>query len=156
MRGQRGVVLLLALNLSLLLGLLAAQALRDAVLQARQMGEQLLRVQAFEAAEASLLEAAALLPGGLPAACEACLPPQLPAAQPDAPWLATASGFALLQYLGASRRAAGVATGERVSLVRVTAMGHQARGRQFLEAVYAVGEHAEVKRISWRQRLREG
>lgn len=156
MSRQGGVVLLLALNLSLLLGLLAALGMRDALQQARQVGEQVRRAQAFELAEASLVEGAALLDTGLARECGPCLPPDLPIARPGAPWQATESGFVLLQALGTTSRAAGLPIGEQVSLVRVTALGREARGRQYLEAVYAVDEQARVRRVSWRQRLEEG
>jgi type IV pilus assembly protein PilX len=156
MNRQRGVVLLLALNLSLLLGLLTALGMRSALQQARQVGEQILRVQAFEQAEASLIEGTALLDEELPAQCGACLPPDLPLASPGAAWQATESGFVLLQAIGETRRAAGLATGEPVMLVRITALGRETRGRQFLEAVYAVDDQAGVRRVSWRQRLEEG
>lgn len=153
---QRGVVLLLALSLSLLLGLLTALGMREALLQARQVGEQWRRAQAFEQAEASLVEGAALLQGGLPALCLDCLPPELPRASPAAPWRTTDSGYVLLQHLGQTLRAVGLPQDERVDLVRITALSRQVRGRQFLEAVYAVDGQGNIGRISWRQRLEEG
>lgn len=78
MSRQRGVVLLMALGLSLLLGLLAAQVLHEAQARQRLAGEQLAVARAFEQAEAGLLEGAALLPGALPPPCVSCLPPAIP------------------------------------------------------------------------------
>ncbi|MDF9618547.1 hypothetical protein P5705_12905 [Pseudomonas entomophila] len=155
MSGQRGVVLLTALTLSLLLGLLSAMALQEALLQQRLAGEQRGTARAFEQAEASLVEGALLLLDVPPALCQACLPPGLPAGEPGRPWLRTASGFVLLQALGESTRAAGRPQAEGVTLFRVTAFSRQSRGRQFLEAVYAVDGRLLSGRVSWRQRLAE-
>ena len=55
MNRQRGIVLLLALVLSLLLGLLAASALRDALAQTRMTGYLSEGLLALEQAEATLL-----------------------------------------------------------------------------------------------------
>lgn len=156
MKKQRGVVLLITLVLSLLLALLAAQVLSEA--QARQwlVSEQVAAAQAFEQAEAGLLEGAALLAEVLPPPCSQCLPPSLPPAEPVMPWRKTFSAFVLLQNLGQSTRAAGLAPGEQVTLVRVTAISLEGRRRQVLEAVYALGDARPPRRISWRQRLHEG
>lgn len=156
MKKQRGVVLLITLVLSLLLALLAAQVLSEA--QARQwlVSEQVAAAQAFELAEAGLLEGAALLGDGLPPPCTQCLPPSLPPAEPVLPWRKTLNAFVLLQNLGQSTRAAGLAPGERVTLVRVTAISPERRHRQVLEAVYALGDAQPPRRISWRQRVHEG
>ena len=54
MKRQRGVVLLLALVLSLLLGLLAASALREALVETRMAGYMRDGLLAFEEAEAAL------------------------------------------------------------------------------------------------------
>ncbi|MCE1118271.1 MULTISPECIES: hypothetical protein [Pseudomonas] len=155
MKRQQGVVLLLALGLSLLLGLLAAQGLRDALVQQRLLSEQLAGARAFEQAEASLIEGAALLSTHLPEPCSACLPPGLPGDEPAPPWQATDSGFVFLQNLGQSNRAAGLPADAQVTLVRVTAIGQQVHGRRVLEAVYALADAAVVRRISWRQRLED-
>lgn len=155
MKRQQGVVLLLALGLSLLLGLLAAQGLREALVQQRLLGEQLAGVHAFEQAEAGLIEGAALLPTHLPELCSACLPPGLPGDEPAPPWQATDSGYVFLQNLGQSTRAAGIPADERVTLVRVTAISRQVRSRRALEAVYALDDAAMVRRVSWRQRLED-
>ena len=56
MRRQRGIVLLTGLLLSLLLGLLAASALHDALRLARSTAQLLVSAQALEQAEATLLE----------------------------------------------------------------------------------------------------
>jgi type IV pilus assembly protein PilX len=155
MKRQQGVVLLLALSLSLLLGLLAAQGLREALMQQRLMGEQLAGARAFEQAEASLIEGAALLSTRLPERCSACLPPGLPDGEPAPPWQATDSGYVLLQNLGESTRAASMPAGQPVTLVRVTAISRQVQGRRVLEAVHALDDTAVPRRISWRQRLEE-
>lgn len=155
MKRQQGVVLLLALGLSLLLGLLAAQGLREALVQQRLLGEQLAGVRAFEQAEASLIEGAALLSTHLPEPCSACLPPELPDDEPLPPWQATDSGHVFLQNLGQSNRAAGLPADEQVTLVRVTAISRQARGRRVLEAVHALDDTSVLRRISWRQRLED-
>lgn len=155
MRRERGVVLLLALGLSLLLGLLAAQGVREALLQQRLVSEQLAGARAFEQAEASLIEGAALLAGHSLERCLACLPPDLPSDEPPPPWQATDSGYVLLQTLGQSTRAAGLPEGQPVTLVRVTAISRQVRGRRLLEAVHALDGTAQALRISWRQRLED-
>lgn len=155
MKRQRGVVLLLALSLSLLLGLLAAQGLREALVQQQLMSEQLAGARAFEQAEASLVEGAVLLSTHLPEQCSACLPPGLPGESPAPPWQTTDSGYVLLQNLGESTKAAGMPAGERVTLVRVTATSRQIHGRRVLEAMYALDDAAVVRRISWRQRLED-
>ena len=155
MKRQQGVVLLLALSLSLLLGLLAAQGLREALVQQRLLSEQLAGVHAFEQAEASLIEGAALLSTHLPELSSACLPPGLPGDEPAPPWQATDSGYVFLQNLGQSSRAAGMPVGEQVTLVRVTAISRQVRGRRVLEAVHALDDAAVLRRISWRQRLED-
>lgn len=154
MSGQRGVVLLTALTLSLLLGLLSAMALQEALLQQRLAGEQRSAARAFEQAEASLVEGSWLLLDVPPALCQACLPPDLPEGEPGLPWLPTASGFVLLQALGRVRAQPG-GPRRRVTLFRVTAFSRQSRGRQFLEAVYAVDGRLLSGRVSWRQRLAE-
>jgi len=61
MKRQRGVVLLLALVLSLLLGLLAASALRDALVETRMAGLWRDGFEALEQAEQALLAGAAQL-----------------------------------------------------------------------------------------------
>lgn len=155
MSGQRGVVLLTALTLSLLLGLLSAMALQEALLQQRLAGEQRSMARAFEQAEASLIEGALLLLDTPPSLCQACLPPDLPEREPGLPWLRTASGFVLLQNLGASERAIGGPVEGQVTLFRVTALSRQSQGRQFLEAVYALDGPLLSGRVSWRQRLAE-
>lgn len=156
MRRQRGVALLLALGLSLLLGLLAAQVLYEAQAQQRLVSEQVAGVRAFEQAEAGLREGLALLPTALASPCGGCLPPPIPRGAPVAPWRPTASGFVLLQTLGNTELAAGLPPATSVTLVRVTAISRASRNRQVLEAVYALGSDTVPFRVSWRQRLREG
>ncbi|MDR2306289.1 MAG: hypothetical protein LBE53_03700 [Paucimonas sp.] len=152
MNRQRGVVLLLALVLSLLLALLATLALRDAGLMQRQVGEQLALVRGFEQAEAAVIEGLELLAAGLPPECRVCLPPDLPAALPGQPWQRVASGFVLLQNLGQTTQAKGGREEDVETLLRVTAVSEQIRTRQVVEAVYALEGGSMSRRVSWRQR----
>ena len=156
MKHQRGVVLLMCLVLSLLLGVLAASALRDALLETRLSGHLLRSVQAFEQAEAALLEAATQLPERLPE-CQGCLPPARPHAL-DGPWQRNASGYFMVQNLGITARAAHVPEGESVRLFRITVVSEHLAARQVLEAVYAVATNGagEPRRVLWRQRFEEG
>ncbi|MDZ5603279.1 hypothetical protein SJI00_10885 [Pseudomonas sp. RP23018S] len=156
MKHQRGVVMLMCLVLSLLLGMLAASALRDALLETRLSGHLLRSVQAFEQAEAALLEAASQLPDSLPE-CEGCLPPPRPHAL-DGPWQRNACGYFMVQNLGLTERAAHVPAGESVRLFRITVVSEQRAARQVLEAVYAVAASGigAPRRILWRQRFKEG
>jgi len=156
MKHQRGVVLLLALILSLLLGLFAASALRDALLETRMAGYLRDSLQAFEQAEATLLAGEAELHRAPPQQCQACLPPAHPH-DLQGQWQASKSGYFQLQNLGESTRAAHMPKGEPVTLYRVTAVSRQAESRQVLEAVYAIpaAQAQAPQRILWRQRLRE-
>ncbi|MEX5344188.1 hypothetical protein [Pseudomonas sp. I2] len=159
MRRQRGMVLLVGLLLSLLLGLLSASALHDALIQARLGGLLLANARALEQAEAALLEGAARLLLAPPAPCQAaCLPP--PDAHDvqggDLSWQRTENGFFLLQNLGESALAAQVPEGVQVTLYRVTAVSRERQARHVLEAVYALQADQAVapRRLLWRQRLR--
>ncbi len=158
MSAQRGMVLLLALVLSLLLGLFSISALRDTLQQIALAGSALEAARAFEEAEASLL-AGALLALAPPSPCQVCAPPPAPHDLIDGqpPWQASEHGFFLLQQLGVSTRAAHMPEGARVVLFRITAVSRQARARQVLEAIYAVesGQAQAPRRIAWRQRFRE-
>ncbi|CAM3917073.1 hypothetical protein CCOS865_00874 [Pseudomonas reidholzensis] len=157
MKPQRGMVLLIALVLSLLLGLLAASALTEALLQTRMASLLLANAQALEQAEATLHAGAAQLALAPPVACQHCLPPDDPHALggQQGAWQATADGWFLLQNLGASSQAAHVPEGTPVTLYRVTAVSQQVRARHVLEAVYAVQPHQPPQRILWRQRVQE-
>lgn len=156
MKRQRGVVLLMALTLSLLLGLLAAQVLREAQARQWQVSEWLAAARGFEQAEAGLLEGSVWAIEQLPALCRQCLPPPIPPGEPGAPWVAAAGSHLLLQNLGSSNRVKGLAAQQRADLIRVTAISREPRGRQVLEAVYALDDAGAVQRISWRQRLPDG
>ncbi|HYQ53886.1 MAG TPA: hypothetical protein VES70_26055 [Pseudomonas sp.] len=156
MNRQRGVVLLLALVLCLLLSLLSASALRDALVETRMTGVMRDGLLAFEQAEAVLLageEAFQRLP---PELCEGCLPPPRPH-ELQGSWQSTRNGYYQLQNLGVTRQAAHMPEGEPVTLYRVTAVSQQLATRQVLEAVYAVpvAQAQAPQRILWRQRLRE-
>ncbi|WP_449429971.1 pilus assembly PilX family protein [Pseudomonas putida] len=156
MKRQRGIVLLLAMVFSLLLGMLAASALRDALLETRMAGHLRDGLQAFEQAEATLLQGLAQLQHAPPRVCQPCLPPPRPH-DLHGQWQHTQSGFFQVQNLGQSTRAAHLPEGERVTLFRVTAVSRQTQARQVLEAVYAqpAAQVQVPQRILWRQRLRE-
>jgi len=152
MKRQRGVVLLLALVLSLLLGLLAASALRDALVETRMAGYLRDGLLAFEEAEAALQAGEGEFKRAPPDRCTACMPPTRPhdlAGQ----WQGTQSGYFHVQNLGISTRAAHMPEGQPVTLFRITAVSKQAQTRHVLEAVYAAAD-GTTRRISWRQRLR--
>ncbi|QCI10721.1 hypothetical protein E6B08_04560 [Pseudomonas putida] len=155
MTRQRGVVLLLALVMSLLLGLLAASALTDAQQEARMtriLGEGL---KGFEQAEETLSVAAARLPALLPGVCNGCQPPKHPH-RLLGQWHATPSGYFQVQNLGMSTRATHLSD-QPATLVRVTAVSRQVENRQVLEAVYALptAQAQAPQRLLWRQRPRE-
>ncbi|AIZ31606.1 hypothetical protein ACE1YR_13910 [Pseudomonas sp. K1(2024)] len=159
MSRQRGMVLLLALMSSLLLGLFATSALREALLQSTLAGNVLASARALEQAEASLLAGAQALAHTPLQACSACVPPADPhnliADQGD--WQASEHGFFLVQRLGVTTRAVHVPQGTPVTLYRVTAVSREARARQVIEAIYAQDsvEAHPPQRIVWRQRFRE-
>ncbi|MHC6223993.1 pilus assembly PilX family protein [Pseudomonas sp. X10] len=163
MSRQEGVVLLLGLVLTLLLGLLGASALQGALLQERIAGNLQASVRALEQAESTLLEGESHLLGALPAPCQYCLPPPEAHGVSGAgrqggsglPWEATVHGFYLLQNLGESERVAHMPKGHRVVLVRVTAVSRQVQGRHVLETVLALDDDEAPQRILWRQRLQE-
>ena len=152
MSRQRGVVLLLALVLSMLLGLLAASALRDALVETRMTGYLSDGLLALEEAEAALQAGARELERAPPDSCNACLPP----ARPHdllGQWQPTQTGYFQLQNLGVSKCAAHMPVGQPVTLIRITAVSKQTQSRHVLEAVYAVAA-GTTQRITWRQRLR--
>jgi len=152
MSRQRGVVLLLALVLSMLLGLLAATALRDAVTETRMTGYLRDGLLALEQAEQTLQAGEGELERSPPDPCKACLPPTRPH-DLVGQWQRTQTGFFHLQNLGVSECAAHMPVGQSVTLFRITAVSKQAQARHVLEAVYAVADDT-IQRISWRQRLR--
>ena len=152
MKRQRGVVLLLALVLSLLLGLLAASALREALVETRMVGYMRDGLLAFEEAEAALQAGEGELERAPPDRCTACLPPARPHDLAGR-WQGTQSGYFHVQNLGTSTCAAHMPEGQLVSLFRITAVSKQSRSRHVLEAVYAVAGN-QTQRITWRQRLR--
>lgn len=156
MKRQRGMVLLVCLVLTLLMSMLAASALNDALLETRLAGHLLSRAQAFEQAEATLLEASAVLERAL-VECPACLPPARPYAL-EGRWQRERDGFFSVQNLGVTERAAHMPPGEPVRLFRITAVSAQPAARQVLEAVYAVSlDYPDSpRRILWRHRAQEG
>ncbi|WP_313738511.1 hypothetical protein [Pseudomonas sp.] len=156
MKRQRGMVLFVCLVLTLLMSVLAASALNDALLETRLVGHLLSRAQAFEQAEATLLEAASTLHRPR-VECPACLPPTRPHAL-EGPWQRGRHGFFTVQNLGLSERAVHMPAGEPVRLFRITAVSAQPAARQVLEAVYAVSldRPDPPQRILWRHRAQEG
>ena len=151
MNRQRGLVLLLALLLSMLLGLLAASSLRAALVETRMAGYLRDGLLALEQAEEALLAGEGEVHRAPPAPCNACPPPARPhdlAGQ----WQRTRMGYFQLQSLGSSSRAAHMPEGQQVALFRITAVSLQAQPRHVLEAVYAVADDG-ARRIAWRQRL---
>ena len=151
MKRQRGVVLLLALVISLLLGVLAASALRAAVVETQMAGVLRDGLLAFEQAEATLLAGQGALHHQAPAPCQPCAPPERPHAL-EGHWHKAPEGFYQIQQLGISTRAAHVPQGLPVTLFRVTAVSLRAQPRQVLEAVYAINGD-QTRRIAWRQRV---
>ncbi|NQD58732.1 hypothetical protein HP546_25660 [Pseudomonas sp. CM25] len=152
MNRQRGVVLLLALVLSMLLGLLAASALRDAVTATRMTGYLSDSLLALEQAEQALQAGHGELQRAPPDSCKACLPPTRPH-DLGGQWQRAPTGFFQLQNLGTSNGAAHMPPGQQVTLFRVTAVSLDTQPRHVLEAVYAVvGD--QTQRITWRQRAR--
>ncbi|MGE8321747.1 MAG: hypothetical protein ACN6OX_01545, partial [Pseudomonas sp.] len=124
MSRQRGVVLLLALVLSMLLGLFAASALRDALVETRMTGYLRDGLVAFEQAEAAVRAGEGELQRAPPERCSNCLPP----AQPHdltGQWQRAPTGFFHLQNLGTSERAAHLPEGQPVTLFRITAVSKQ-------------------------------
>ncbi|WP_459206742.1 hypothetical protein ACSMEV_20490 [Pseudomonas sp. MLB6B] len=155
MKRQRGMVLLVCLVLTLLMSMLAASALNDALLETRLAGHLLSRAQAFEQAEATLLEASAVLDKVI-VECPACLPPARPYAL-EGRWQRGRDGFFSVQDLGVTERAAHMPPGEPVRLFRITAVSAQPAARQVLEAVYAFSlDYPDFpQRILWRHRAQE-
>jgi len=163
MSGQRGVVLLIGLALTLMLGLLSGSALQSALLQERMAGNLQASVQALEQAEATLAEGERRLLQTLPPPCQYCLP------APEAhevegagrqgasglTWQATEQGFYVVQNLGESEQVAHMPQGQPMTLLRVTSVSRERRARHVLETVLALDENGALQRIMWRQRLQE-
>ncbi len=156
MNRQRGIVLLLALVLSLLLGLLAASALRDALVEARLTGAMRDGLLAFTQAQAMLQAGVDELQQAQPVSCKGCPPPPRPH-DLHGQWQRGKHGYFQLQNLGETARAAHMPEGERFTLYRITAVSEQLAARQVLEAVYAIpiAQPQAPQRILWRQRLRQ-
>ncbi|MBA1193910.1 hypothetical protein G7007_13760 [Pseudomonas entomophila] len=159
MNRQRGVVLLAGLALTLLLGMVSAAALREALLDTRQAGDLLMQVRAFEQAEAALLAGVDTLHLAPPAPCLDCPPPAWPAFSSGAPkgWVRTPEGFYQVQTLGPTTLAAQVPEGTLATLFRITAVNRHDAVRQVIEALYAVPMQAPqtAVRVLWRQRFEE-
>ncbi|MFZ5934435.1 hypothetical protein BGP84_03580 [Pseudomonas putida] len=156
MKHQRGIVLLLALVFSMLLALLAASALRDALVETRMTGAMSDGLVAFEQAEIVLQAGVDELQRSPPDKCSDCQPPPRPH-DLRGQWQKIKDGYFHLQNLGETDRAAHMPEGERFTLYRVTAVSQQLTARQVLEAVYAIptAQPQAPQRILWRQRLRQ-
>lgn len=159
---QRGAVLLLCMTLLMLLGIFGLSAMQAATQQQRMVNNLLASVRAFESAQALLRLGEARLPdsGGL--RCSFCLPPPeaewiLPGRSPGGSgldWQHEDSGLYLIQNLGPSTVAAGVAENQTATLYRVTAVGLESDVRVVLESIHARVESLPdgmSRRIAWRQ-----
>lgn len=152
MNRQGGVVLLLALVLSLLLGVLSTSALRAAAVETQMVGLFREGQLAFMQAEATLHAGKQSIMQSPPLPCEVCQPPAQPHELAGG-WHTGPEGFFQVQNLGITQRAVGVPAGRAVTVYRVTAVSQLARARQVVEAVYA-SDGSELVRIAWRQRLK--
>jgi len=159
MSQQRGVVLLAGLALTLLLGMVSAAALREALLETHQTGDLLAQVRAFEQAEAAVLAGVEALRLAPPAPCLDCLPPAWPERSGDdlEGWIRTAEGFYQVQNLGLTTLAAQLPEGTPATLFRITALNRHATVQQVIETLYAVPLQAPqtAVRVLWRQRFKE-
>jgi len=135
--------------------LLAASALRDALIETRMTGAMTDGLQAFEDAEAVLLAGVEALQRSPPGPCSDCGPPPNPH-DLHGRWQYHERGYFHVQNLGVTDRAANMPMGEQVTLYRITAVSQPRAARQVLEAVYAVptAQLQAPQRILWRQRLR--
>ncbi|MBA1191114.1 hypothetical protein G7Z99_19030 [Pseudomonas entomophila] len=160
MTRQRGAVLLAGLTLTLLLGMMSAAALREALLETRQAGDLLTQVRAFEQAEAAVLAGVDTLRLAPPALCLDCLPPAWPghSGAGSAGWTRTAEGFHRVQNLGPTTLATRLPKGTPATLFRITAVSRHEATPQVIEALYAVPMQAPqtAVRVLWRQRFKEG
>lgn len=152
MTRERGVVLLLALMLSLLLGVLSTSALRAAAVETQMVGLFKEGQLAFEQAEATLAVGKQSIVQAPPPPCEVCLPPEQPHRLAGA-WQAGPEGFFQVQNLGTTQRAVAIPMGRPVTVFRVTAVSQRSQPRQAVEAVYA-NDGGELVRMAWRQRFR--
>lgn len=155
---QRAVVLPVSLIFLLMLALLTGASLQNAALQEKMVASQHQRNQSFQKAEAVLRSAESSLRSGFaPADCTYCLPPPESFKVNRAggqggsglPWLATSSGYYLIQKLGESEapvsRPPNCPVGGPMTLYRITAVAIHGRSRSVLETIYG------GCRIMWRQ-----
>jgi len=155
---QRAVVLPVSLIFLLMLALLTGASLQNATLQEKMVASQHQRNQSFQKAEAVLRSAESSLRSGFaPADCTYCLPPPESFKVNRAgvqggsglPWLATSSGYYLIQKLGQSEvpvsRPPNCPTSAPMTLYRITAVAVQGRSRSVLESIFG------GCRIMWRQ-----
>lgn len=166
---QRGMVLLLSLLLTMLLGLLGLSSLHSALLQERMSGNLLMSLQLLERAEATLRHGEAQVRAGLELVpCRYCQPPpevgrvQVPGIyhgvgrRSGLVWSASDSGLFMIQRLGVSTRAAHMPDAKPVTLYRITAVARQGSARTVLESTLALplaADGASAQRILWRQIL---
>lgn len=155
---QRAVVLPVSLIFLLMLALLTGASLQNATLQEKMVASQHQRNQSFQKAEAVLRSAESSLRSGFaPADCTFCLPPPESFKVNRAgvqggsglPWLATSSGYYLIQKLGESEvpvsRPPNCPASISMTLYRITAVAIHGRSRSVLETIYG------GCRIMWRQ-----
>lgn len=155
---QRAVALPVSLIFLLILALLTGASLQNATLQEKMVASQHQRNQSFQQAEVVLRSAeSALRSGFAPVDCTYCLPPPESFKVDRAgvqggsglPWIATPSGYYLIQKLGASdtpvSRPPNCPVSGPMTLYRVTAVAIHGRSRSVLETMDG------GCRIMWRQ-----
>lgn len=155
---QRALALPVSLLFLLILALLAGASLQNATLQEKMVASQYQRNQSFQKAEVVLRNAETLLRSGFTAAdCTYCLPPPESFKVNRAgvqggsglPWLATPSGYYLIQKLGLSEtpvsRPPNCPVAGPMTLHRITAVAIHGRSRSVLETLHG------GCRVMWRQ-----
>lgn len=164
-RRQRGLVLLLSLVLTLMLGMLGVSAMGSATQQERMARNLLASLQVFEQAQQVLLGGEASVQEQAWPPCGFCLPPPEAGhvmaagvyagagASSGLAWQAGEGGFLLIQFLGQSSQARLMPPDQEANLYRVTAVHRHGAARSVLESVVAqpVGG-GPWQRILWRQR----
>ncbi|MFK8332106.1 hypothetical protein M2D63_019075 [Pseudomonas sp. BJa5] len=161
---QRGLVLLLCLVLTLMLGMLGVSVMGSATQQARMARNLLASLQVFEQAQQGLLLAEARVQEQAWPPCSFCLPPPEAGhvvaagihagagASSGLDWQAGEKGFYLIQFLGQSNRVRLMPPGQDTNLYRITAVHRQGAARNVLESVVAQPvAGGQWQRIVWRQ-----
>lgn len=162
---QRGLVLLLSLVLTLMLGMLGVSVMGSAAQQERMARNLLSSLRVFEQAQQVLLLGEAHAQEQAWPPCSFCLPPPEAehiraagvyagaGASTGLAWQAGEGGFLLIQFLGQSSLARLMPPEQDANLYRVTAVHRHGAARSVLESVVAqpVGG-GPWQRILWRQR----